>query len=309
MYVNDFLSCPEILLTTHVQEKQIFFHVGLAKTASTWLQLKVFPKFRGIYYVKNTWYHRFASIINRSQHPKVLVSREMDRQLEREVSRFAALYPHAHPIIVLRRHDSWIASQYRRRVKNGFGLPFEAFFDLGKDQGHWKQSDLYFLPKLRLLEKYFSRRPLVLFYEDLKADPMVFVDRMARFCGVDYDKNQISLIPFHASYTDKQLKVLRRVSRYLISPVQEFSGSRIWRWLQKRSRSLLLYSVLYPSLLIPDTWLPDEELIPNEQLERIREQYADDWQNCQEYAEAVNPVLKNLERDLPDAKILLSPAS
>jgi len=247
-----------------VQEKQIFFHVGLAKTASTWLQFKVFPKFRGIYYVKNTWYHRYASIINRSQHPRYLVSRELDWQLGREVSRFAALFPHAQPIIVLRRHDSWIASQYRRRVKNGFGLPFESFFDLEQDRGYWKQSDLYFLPKLRVLEKYFSHRPLVFFYEDLKADPMVFVDRMARFYGVDYDKNQISLLPYHASYTDKQLKVLRRVSRYLMSPVQEFSGPRIRRWLQKRSRSLLLYSVLYPSLLIPDAWLPEEELIPNE---------------------------------------------
>jgi hypothetical protein len=296
-------------LTTFVKEKQIFFHVGLAKTASTWLQLKVFPKFRGIYYVKNTWYHRYASIINRSQHPKVLVSREFDRQLEREVSRFAALYPHARPIIVLRRHDSWIASQYRRRVKNGFGLPFEAFFDLEKDQGYWKQSDLYFLPKLRLLEKYFSLRPMVLFYEDLTADPMDFVDRIARFCGVDYDKNHIALIPYHASYTDKQLKVLRRVSRYIVPPVQEFSGSRIWRWLQKRSRSLFLYSVLYPSLLIPDAWLPEEELIPNEQLERIRKQYAEDWQQCLEYAEAVTPAQKSLERESIGAPILISPTS
>jgi hypothetical protein len=296
-------------LTTPIREKQIFFHVGLAKTASTWLQLKVFPEFRGIYYVKNTSYHRYASIINQSQHPKYLVSREFDRQLEREVSRFASLYPDARPIIVLRRHDSWIASQYRRRVKNGFGLPFEAFFDLEEDQGYWKQSDLYFLPKLRVLEKYFSHRPLVLFYEDLKTDPMVFVDRMARFCGVEYDKNRISLIPYHAAYTDKQLKVLRKVSRYLMSPVQEFSGSRIWRWLQKRSRSLILYSVLYPSLLIPDAWLPEEELIPNEPLERIRKQYADDWQNCHEYAEAANPVGKNPERDSDDALTLLSKTS
>jgi hypothetical protein len=132
---------------------------------------------------------------------------------------------------------------------------------------------------------------------------------MARFCGVDYDKNRISLIPCHASYTDKQLKVLRRVSRYWISPVQEFSGSRIWHWLQKRARSLFLYSILYPSLLIPDVLLPEEELIPNEQLERIRKHYADDWQNCIDYAEAVTPVQKNLEPDLPDAQIVLSRAS
>jgi hypothetical protein len=275
-------------MTIPSKEKQIFFHVGLAKTATTWLQHKVFPKFRGIYYVKNTQYHRYASIIDQSQHPKYLVSREFDRQLEREVSRFAALYPQAHPIIVLRRHDSWIASQYRRRVKNGFGLPFDAFFDLEHDQGYWKQSDLYMYPKLKVLEKWFSKKPLVLFYEDLKADPIGFVDKIARCCGVEYDQNQISLNPFHASYADKQLKILRGISRYLFSPVQQFYGPRAWHWIQKRSRSLILYSILYPSLLLPEAWLPKEDLIPKEQLERIRNQYAEDWQQCRDYAERIN---------------------
>ncbi|MBI3596921.1 MAG: hypothetical protein HY203_07195 [Nitrospirae bacterium] len=281
---------------TASREKQIFFHVGLAKTATTWLQYKVFPNFRGIYYVKNTWYHRYASIINQSQHPKVLVSREFDRQLEREVSRFAAVYPQAHPMIVLRRHDAWIASQYRRRVKNGFGLPFEAFFDLEQDQGYWKQSDLYFLPKLLILEKYFHQKPLVLFYEELKADPKAFVDKIARYCGVDYDKNQISLNPFHTSYADKQLKVLRSVSRHLFSPVQQFSGPRAWHWIQKRSRSLVLYSILYPSLLLPEAWLPNEELISKERLDKIRNQYADDWQQCHEYAEGNNALAAKSDR-------------
>jgi hypothetical protein len=275
-------------MTMPSNEKQIFFHVGLAKTATTWLQHRVFPKFRDIYYVKNTWYHRYASIIDQSQHPNYLVSREFDRQLEREVSRFAALYPRAHPIIVLRRHDSWIASQYRRRVKNGFGLPFESFFDLDHDQGYWKQNDLYLLPKLQVLEKYFSQKPLVMFYEDLKADPIAFVDKMARYCGVEFDKNHISLNPFHTSYADKQLKVLRSVSRHLFSPVQQFFGPRVWRRLQKLSRSLVVYSILYPSLLLPETWLTEEELIPKERLEKIRKHYADDWQQCHGYAERNN---------------------
>jgi hypothetical protein len=275
-------------MTIPIKEKQIFFHVGLAKTASTWLQRKVFPKFSGIYYVRNTRYHRYASIINQSQHPKYLVSREFDRQLEREVSRFAAVYPHAHPIIVLRRHDTWIASQYRRRVKNGFGLPFEAFFDLDRDQGYWKQSDLYFFPKLNILEKHFHQKPLVLFYEELMADPMGFVDRMARYFGAEYDRNQISLDAFHASYADKQLKVLKSVSRHLFSPVQGFSGPRAWRSVQKRSRMLVCYSILYPSLLLPEAWLPKEELISEERLEKIRKQYAEDWQQCHEYSERHN---------------------
>jgi len=264
--------------------RQIYFHVGLAKTASTWLQHKVFPKFRGIYYVKNTRYHHYASIINKSHHPKYLVSREFDRQLEREASRFALLYPDAYPIIVLRRHDTWIASQYRRRVKNGFGLSFEAFLDLDQDKGYWKQSDLYLFPKLQVLEKYFSQKSLILFYEDLQSNPIAFVDKIAGYCGAEYAQDHISLVHAHPSYSDKQLKVLRRVSRHLFSPVQEFSGPRAWRRIQKLSRSLAIYSILYPSLLFPDAWSPKEALISNEQLEMIRNKYSDDWQRCLDYA-------------------------
>jgi hypothetical protein len=269
--------------------RQIYFHVGLAKTASTWLQKKVFPKFHGIYYVKNTRYHRYASIINESHYPKYLVSREFDRQLDREVSRFAKIYPDAYPIIVLRRHDSWIASQYRRRLKNGFGLPFDAFFDLAQDEGYWKQSDLYFLPKLQILEKHFRHKALVLFYEDLQTDPIAFVGKIARYCGAQYDRNSLSLSPIHPSHVDKQLKVLRWVSHHFLSPVQEFSDRRTWRRIQKLSRSLATYLILYPSVLLPEAWTPEEDLIRKELLERIRIQYADDWRQCHEFAERNNP--------------------
>lgn len=281
---------PPVGFDTASGEKKIFFHVGLAKTASTWLQHDVFPKFRGIYYVKNTSYHQYASIINGSRHFRYLVSREFDRQLEREVVRFSALYPDAHPIIVLRSHDTWIASQYRRRVKNGFGLPFEAFFDIDRDRGYWKQSDLYLFSKLRFLEKKFWQRPLVLFYEDLQSDPISFVEKIAGFCGAQYDQNEISTAHCHGSYADKQLRILRKVSRNMFSPVQNFSGGRRWRRIQKLSRSLAIYPILYLAQLIPDSWILEGDLIPKDLLERIRNHYADDWRQCHEYADAITHV-------------------
>jgi len=70
--------------------------------------------------------------------------------------------------------------------------------------------------------------------------------------------------------------------------VQQFSGPRAWHWLQKRSRSLVVYSILYPSLLLPEAWLSKEELIPKEQLAKIRDRYADDWKQCLDYAERIN---------------------
>ena len=69
-------------------EKQIYFHVGLGKVASTYLQHEVFPKLKGIHYLPTGKYKRSKSIIPQLEVAKVLVSREFDRQFEDEVRWF-----------------------------------------------------------------------------------------------------------------------------------------------------------------------------------------------------------------------------
>ncbi|NPA38061.1 MAG: hypothetical protein GXO47_14555, partial [Chlorobi bacterium] len=95
--------------------KQIFFHTGLSKTASTFLQERVFPLFEGVEYIHRMYrYNRVFDIISGTRKKKILISREFDKQFERELSRFSPKYPDIQVFIVLRRQDSWIASQYRR---------------------------------------------------------------------------------------------------------------------------------------------------------------------------------------------------
>ena len=110
-------------------DKRIYFHVGTSKTGTTFLQHRVFPKFKNIYYIRAARYRRVFKIINNTNFKKYLASKEFDQQLEREVKIFSDEYPQAQPIIVFRRHDKYIASQYRRFVKNGFTGNFIDFFD------------------------------------------------------------------------------------------------------------------------------------------------------------------------------------
>jgi hypothetical protein len=271
-------------------KKQIFFHVGLGKTASTWLQNKVFNKLEGIYYVHPAKYRNAIKIINSTTYNKYLVSREMDQQLEREVIKFSTVFPHTTPIIVLRSNESWIASQYRRFVKNGYALSFEEFFDVDNNNGFWKRSDLYFYDKLLILEKYFQHKPLVLFYEDLKTNPFNFIDRIVTFTQTTYSKNRISPEPHHTSYNEKQLKVMLGVSKYLFTKNPHYKGSRVQSWLKRRSRMLLSYLILFPALVIPDVFISKQTLISAEQLGKIKNFYADDWQKCREYARRNNVV-------------------
>ena len=146
------------------KQPEIYFHVGLGKTASTYLQYAFFPKLEGIHYVQRTQYRFYHSILSKNEYEKYFFSREIDQQLEAEVSQFAQHYPDTKPIIIFRRHDGWIASQYRRYIKNGSSRSFKDFLDLENDMGIWHKRDVTFRPMLDILEKYFSEKPLVLFH-------------------------------------------------------------------------------------------------------------------------------------------------
>jgi hypothetical protein len=266
--------------------KKVFFHVGLAKTGTTYLQHKFFPKLRGIKYIQRTKYRNFkyVKIIKKTDFDKYLISNEFDRQLKQEIENIASVYPHAKIIIVLRRHDSWIASQYKRRIKNGYSFSFGEFIDLDEDQGFWKQEDLYFFPMLKMIESKFKSRPLVLFYHDLREDPYLFLEKISKFLGTTFDKESIDLSPKHRSFNEKQLKIIRKFSRFLFSQDFEYSEKYWISKIQRLFRMIPRYFILFTSLLVPGFLVEESPLIPKKELEKVREYYEEDWIKCLEYA-------------------------
>lgn len=270
--------------------KDVFFHVGMGKVASKFLQYHVFPKFRNIYYIQRTRFRHYPKIIARTNYDKYLVSNEFDRQMEEATQKIANNFSNAKIIIFLRRHDSWMASQYRRRVKNGRGYDFDEFFDIFNDNGIWKQKDLYFYDKLLFLEKIFPSKPLVLFHEDLKNHPYQTIDRIAKYLGVTYNKKDINLKAKHTSYNLKQLKFMKMLSPYLFRQSFKFSKVFFFRKIQRYYRMIFRYLVLYIAYIVPKAWMPKKDLIPKESLKKIREFYSDDWKKCKEYAEKNNKV-------------------
>ncbi len=272
-------------------EKEIYFHVGLGKVASTYLQYAFFPKLEGIHYIQRTRYKRSKSIIQGTDYSKYLVSREFDQQLENEVRDFSATFPNARPILLLRRNDGWIASQYRRYVKNGGSKSFTAFFDVTGDTGFWKHTDLLFYPKIEVLEQCFEHKPLVLFHETLQTNPDAFFGQLAAYMGVSYQPEAISLSPIHRSYTDKQLRFIHSVSAYFFKENPQWHSNPVIHWIERRARLLLSYIILYTALIIPEKWVNQRPLVPASELEKIKIHFAEDWKKCQEYAARNNPNL------------------
>lgn len=269
-------------------DKQIFFHVGLGKTASTYLQIRVFPFFKKTEYIhKLSRYKKATEIIKKEDSKRYLISREFDQQFEDEVKKFSLHYPDTTAIIVFRRHDSWIASQYRRFFKNGHVIPFTNFFDLKNDTGIFKKIDLDFYHYLELIEKYFTKKPIVLFYDDLRKDPMAFFDYIANNIGVEYDKSSINLSSKHSSYNEKQLKTLKRVGQVI--NIRKNTKNRFIYPFRRFYTNMIRYSTLFVGKHLPDSWFSNDPLINPDELKTVREYYEADWQKVVSYAKENNP--------------------
>lgn len=270
-------------------DKEIFFHVGLAKTGTTYLQYRFFPYLRGIYYIQRTAYKKAFKIIDSTDYEKYLVSNEFDQQFYREVGKIAARYPSAKLIIVLRRHDSWLASEYKRFVKNGFAGSVRDFLDIYNDSGWWKIEDFLFWPRIQFVLENFKNKPLVLLYDELRERPFDFFDKLAEFTGTEYRRENISLKPVHRSFNEKELKFRRWLNRYCTGEIPEKHD-----WRRPFQRYFFTYPVRYTVLsigkILPDFLIPSEPLLDQSYLKEVREFFKDDWEKCLDYVKNENPV-------------------
>ena len=277
-------------MTRDPSEFEVFFHVGLGRAASTYLQNRVFPKLEGIRYIHRDRYRAFPKIIDRSRHTKYLISREAARRLKDRLREFAEYRRDGKVILVLRRHDQWIASHYRRYVKNGGSHSFESFLDL--DGNHpilWGRDDLEFMTMIRSAEHYFDRPPLVLFHEELTNNLERFVARLTAFTGTTCDLTKINPNPTHRSYSTHRLKVARKIGASLFPPIPTHHPNPTLHRVQRRAHLVLCHLILALAKCVPASVVGDEPLIIPEQLARVHDETANDWASCLAFAAAHNP--------------------
>lgn len=266
-------------------KKEIYFHVGTGKTGTTYLQMKVFPFVKGIHYIPTNRYRRIFEILKNTNESRILVSREFDRQMEREVKKFAEHHPsNTKPIVVFRRQDSYIASQYRRFVKNGYQGDLKSFLDLENDKGFFKKEHLTYMKTVQLLEEQFGVKPLIYFHDDMKKNQRAYVERMLSDIGASVEYESISQRSFHTSYSEKQLKALRAFAKIVPMEKKRVFKNGMLHFLNRCIRGPLRYLVLYTAKILPASFFSPEPLISKEELAAVRVFFEKDWEAVREYA-------------------------
>lgn len=259
--------------------------MGTGKTGTTFLQYRVFPKLKGICYIQRTRYRKAEKIINSTHYSKYLLSREFDQQLERRVRSFAEEFPETTPIIVFRRHDSYIASQYRRFVKNGFTGSFTEFFDVENDMGYFRIRDLDYMRQIGILEKYYRNKPIVLLYEDFSKDSRAFIDKLVKLLDVSVNYKKLNLKRKHSSYSEKQLKAIIWAGKYINLRKRRVFKNNFLHLLFRLYLASIRYPILYVSKCIPASCFNTDPLIPEDELKKVRKYFEKDWEKCVDYSE------------------------
>lgn len=265
-------------------QKQIFFHVGTAKTGSTFLQNRVFPKLQKIHYIPTNRFKKVFAILAKTSFDKYLISREFDRQMAYEVKKFASQYPDAQPIIIFRQQHTYAASQYRRVVKNGFQGDFKTFFNLKENSGFFKRKDFDYCGMVKLLDQHFSQKPLVFLYEDLRSKPQAFVIKLAELTHSKVDLNTINFNPKHTSYNEQQLKAIHWLAQRVNLRKRRVFKNEVLHLFWRFMMSSIRYPTLYIAKYLPKNWFTKKDLISKKDLEEIKNYYLKEWETCKRMA-------------------------
>lgn len=190
--------------------KEIYFHIGMPKTGSTFLQREVFLKMKNIKYIyRYNIEKKIFDLVNLKNNQKVLFSDESylfnnpDRLLQ--TSRLKSIYDDCRKnkvklkiIIFIRRQDNYAHSLYLHSIKQGYPLSIHNFYEyvLNPKKTNFRY---YNLPNINSFNYYnmikkiklYSDDVLVMPYEELKNKPEQTIYKLCDYIGVDILKYRI----------------------------------------------------------------------------------------------------------------------
>jgi hypothetical protein len=258
--------------------ENFYFHVGLHKTASTYLQKLVFPEWPEIRYLRHRNLEYFLRL---SDTTKYLVSCEglsgatfatLDER-RRGLARLAEMFPGANTIIAFRPHGGFVASLYSQYLRYGGSEPFDTFFSLEarSERLTWRREDLCFRALIECLESSFGKPPFVFQMSELRTNRDGLLSDLAGFLGTPRAPVPREDRAQNVSLGAWQGRLLRSINRQAgISHTPDGRNRpfpALVRW--RLDPTTICHKVLGR--------LPGGPLVPAEARQRIDEAYREDW--------------------------------
>jgi len=225
---------------------KVIIHVGYGKTATSWLQQRIFSQLpKEIYlgkrendfprwlieinYLDEMAYAMKKDSIKACINEKLLgkeltiISSEAFTNLSaihQQAHRIYDLFEDPYIILVLRHPINWLVSNYKYCVEHeGFFLNFEEYLDFGEHRTPFALEkrppfyipDFFYDETIKLYRELFDEKHLlVMKYEDLKSDPAYFGDCLSSYIGVKLqDFKRKSEIKLLKSKSDKEINILK----------------------------------------------------------------------------------------------------
>jgi len=201
-------------------KQEVFIHVGLQKTGTTWIQEQLFQKMKGVHTLR-----RFTLIEEFDKtKQKIIISMEWicatsyidPYSLRFEIiERYARLYPQAKIIFGIREKKPWVKSTYSQYVKNGGVESFNYW-----RENIFNEKYLNYDEYIDTLKKLF-KEVYVYTFEDLKKDKQKFAEGLCNFIGVEVPCWEERI--YNKKFSDNKLYVLRNLNKLFYN-----------RWLNKK---------------------------------------------------------------------------
>jgi len=197
-----------------MEQPEIFIHVGLPKTGTTFLQEKVFPKMDVNFICKENLVTAKLSLDKVNLISDEDLSHKIDifgSNKYEVANRIHRMFPNAKIIVVFREKEKWLKSLYNQYLKAFYRpyIPFEKFRNIVVESGA-----LEFEKYEQHLKNLFDD-VLVLQFEDMKKDVYGFVSKICEFMGVDVP--DFDTTPVNVSLNERQLKLIQFVKARNIS--------------------------------------------------------------------------------------------
>lgn len=266
-----------------------YFHIGMCKTATTFMQNEVFPRWPGINYLKSRNLEYFLLL---KENEKYLISCEgftgrMFGTIEEKcqsVYYLSRMFKDSNIIISVRRHGGYLGSLYSQYLRYGGHGDMADFIDLtgDRDRAFIRCRDFCFEPVIRAAELAFGKSPFVFDMAELSTNFDGLLQDLAAFLQTPVPSSRsFGQEPKNFSLKHWQGQLLRRVNR--AAGVEASRSGRL-----RPYRGLVRWRLDPPTICRRYLGcLPSRPLVDKTVRDQIDQTFAADWKFVSDYIKAL----------------------